>query len=307
MNIFENFEPRDIVNIPIVINDIVDMNISNAASLTCIDSVINTQIATQSTQLFNINVADSTSGYYNTVKWSFYQKSGADNIELLSGTSSTASTTAANIKLITVPRETLKDRIVPYSLSSTILILTLLDSTSGTKYIQDDPIISTSGTSLFSGKLKINNGANFVTSSSLTSVGEVFYNYGVIVFRGSDVGVKSLSSFVSSTSATFVNGSGTGNGRINIETLTFSREQQKNNVNFFCRAYNDAFNYSNNPTYRNPDASIIDPVLAVGNVTYVSQVGIYDDNNNLLAVANINPVKKKTFEDELGFKISIVY
>jgi hypothetical protein len=186
-------------------------------------------------------------------------------------------------------------------------ITSLTDASSGTYYFKDEVVTSSSGTPYFYGRVKVGTTAGFVTSASLTSIGEVFYNFGTLVFRGSDVVKGSLSSFVNSTSATFVNGSGTGMGRINIQSLDFRRREEKVKKIYFCRAYNSSFNYSTNPQFRNTDGTIKDFILDLGTMVFVSGIGLYDDSGDLLAVAKINPVEKKDSETELIFKIAIQY
>jgi len=305
MDIFESFQPRDIVNDNILINELVSFNLTNTPSITAIDTSINSQVVSQPTNLLNVANVGTLSSYYNSIKWLLYQQSGTNNIEILSGTGSTSALTASNVKVISIPRETLKDGIYPTSCSATVTIT--VNSATATYYVIDDPVISTSGTALFQGSLKIGSTSNFVPTASLTSIGEVFYNYGTFVLRGSNVGNASLSAFVTSTSAYFVNSAGNSNNAININSFSFSRLNKQNSQIFFCRAYNDSFNYSNNPTYRNSDSSIIQPVINLGYVTFITTIGIYDNDNNLLAVAKVNPPQLKSFADEALFKISLVY
>jgi len=58
--------------------------------------------------------------------------------------------------------------------------------------------------------------------------------------------------------------------------------------NFFVRVRNTEFNFSNNPTYvTGSDNQIIDDLYNEP-VTYISTVGLYNDNNELLAVAKVS-------------------
>jgi hypothetical protein len=41
--------------------------------------------------------------------------------------------------------------------------------------------------------------------------------------------------------------------------------------------------------------------------TYITSVGLYDDNNNLLAVAKLNRPVLKSFEREVLIKVKIDY
>ena len=78
---------------------------------------------------------------------------------------------------------------------------------------------------------------------------------------------------------------------------------------YFIRIKNRDFNYSNNPTYvydgtdgthakgtiRNTDF-VNDPR------TYITTVGLYNDNNELVAVAKLSRPAIKTFDTELLIK-----
>ena len=64
---------------------------------------------------------------------------------------------------------------------------------------------------------------------------------------------------------------------------------------FFCRALNDEFNYSSNPTFIDADGRIM-PTSGSTNLmtrTYLTKVGLLGANNELLAVGSLSqPIKK---------------
>ena len=72
-------------------------------------------------------------------------------------------------------------------------------------------------------------------------------------------------------------------------------------TNYFIRLKNTAYNYSNNPTYytgSNPQ-NILEP-FRVKPVSYVTTIGLYNDSNELLAVAKLSrPVQKSTDKEAL--------
>lgn len=301
MEIFKTLLESDIIEKSVTIKNLVGYDISLPESATAIDAIIDDQITTEPTEIFNLNKTGSLSATYNSIKWILYQKSGLTNIEAIFGETSSSSVSAANVKLITVPRETLKQRISPSSVTASISFA----PTSGIWYVKDEPVVSTTGDALFQGKLKISQSSSFSPTASSTSIGEVFYNYGAIVLRGSIVGDASLSSSLSSYNMYFSPNPSTT--AIEVTSLSFRRQQQKTKQVFFCRALNNEFNYSNNPSYREDDGSVSQDILDLGNMVFATTVGVYDNNNNLLAVAKVNPVSKKTDEDEVIFKIAITY
>jgi hypothetical protein len=77
---------------------------------------------------------------------------------------------------------------------------------------------------------------------------------------------------------------------------------------FFTRAFNKEFNYSNNPT---AIVSAVDGSISsnlTGNpTTFITTVGLYNNNNELLAVAKTSPPVKKDFSTEKIFNIRLQY
>ena len=112
---------------------------------------------------------------------------------------------------------------------------------------------------------------------------------------------------------------------INFEGTTY-----KNSMTMFCHANKGELNYSNNPTFKSIEqsASIVgfttssfsysDRETDIKNiasssfykgedefrkVTYISKVGIYDENDNLLMTVDLARPYKKEEDDDLTFKI----
>ena len=86
---------------------------------------------------------------------------------------------------------------------------------------------------------------------------------------------------------------------------------------YFVRVKNRDFNYSNNPTYVydgktvsptgiTPSAGTIYNQDFISNpTTYITTVGLYNDNNELVAVAKLSRPAVKTFDNELLVKIRL--
>lgn len=72
-------------------------------------------------------------------------------------------------------------------------------------------------------------------------------------------------------------------------------------TNYFIRLRNNQYNYSNNPTYytgSNPQ-NVLEP-FRVKPITYVTTIGLYNNSNELLAVAKLSrPVQKSTDKEAL--------
>jgi hypothetical protein len=83
---------------------------------------------------------------------------------------------------------------------------------------------------------------------------------------------------------------------------------------YFVRVKNQNFNYSNNPTYVYDGTDGIHPAGLIYNqdfitnpTTYITTVGLYDANNELVAVAKLSRPAVKTFDNELLIKVRIDY
>lgn len=93
-----------------------------------------------------------------------------------------------------------------------------------------------------------------------------------------------------------------------ITSITARSTEYVPSRHFFVRVKNQEFNYSNNPTYVQTgsnagklryDSFIENPV------TYITTVGLYNDENDLLAVAKLSQPYVKTFDNEALIKIKI--
>jgi len=99
-----------------------------------------------------------------------------------------------------------------------------------------------------------------------------------------------------------------------LTAVTFQNVTNINSSLIFCRALPDDFNYSSNPTYVEQTGefqgrlTIYDPALGEENqetFTYVTTIGLYDNDSNLLAVAKLSrPVEKNPGRD-LTFRVRL--
>ncbi len=93
--------------------------------------------------------------------------------------------------------------------------------------------------------------------------------------------------------------------------ITFQNVTNINSTIYFCRLAADEFNYSSNPTFTDQDSRIV--VIDEGqeetqrSFTFVTSVGLYDANDNLLAVGKTSrPIFKEDSRD-LTLKARIDY
>jgi len=100
--------------------------------------------------------------------------------------------------------------------------------------------------------------------------------------------------------------------RFSSGSLTAATFQNNTNINstlIFCRATADEFNYSSNPTYTDTENRI--RVIEQGqedtqrSFTYITTVGLYDVNDNLLAVAKLSRPIEKNDEKDLTVRVRL--
>jgi len=77
-------------------------------------------------------------------------------------------------------------------------------------------------------------------------------------------------------------------------------------THYFVRLRNKEYNYSNNPTFRDPDNNtIIQPEFRTDPRSYVTTIGLYNDRNELLAVAKLSKPLRKTYAEEVLLRIRL--
>ena len=92
-------------------------------------------------------------------------------------------------------------------------------------------------------------------------------------------------------------------------TITFQNNTKINSTLYFCRATADEYNYSSNPSYTDPQGRI--RVIGEGDervqksFAFVTTVGLYDANEELLAVAKLSRPVEKNDEKDLTFRVRL--
>lgn len=76
-------------------------------------------------------------------------------------------------------------------------------------------------------------------------------------------------------------------------------------THYFIRLRNLQFNYSNNPTFSDSDGKIIVSDFVQNPQVYITTVGLYNDQNELLAVAKLSKPVRKSFDEELLLRVRL--
>jgi hypothetical protein len=147
------------------------------------------------------------------------------------------------------------------------------------------------------------------------SVGTTLLGYGgePVDSRGysSNVSASFIPDFVVSASIDTIvdHVASTRFGSGSFTATTFQNVTNINSTLIFCRATADEFNYSSNPTFRNSNGElvVIDPGDDTGQrtFTFVTTVGLYNSNNELLAVAKLSRPVEKNDEKDLTTRVRL--
>ena len=77
---------------------------------------------------------------------------------------------------------------------------------------------------------------------------------------------------------------------------------------YFCRVKNRDFNFSNNPTFvTGSDGSLKHSAMKKNPQTYITTIGMYNNSNELLAVAKLSKPLLKNFSREALVKVKLEY
>jgi len=148
-----------------------------------------------------------------------------------------------------------------------------------------------------------------------SEVGQVWYNAGVVILHP-DSTWGAVAVWSASMAKTLINMqySGTINQvvdgvRTHIEQINLNNQTNLQSSVYFCRAFNSEFNYSSNPTF--VDSNGLIRVTSGSNIlstrTYITTIGLYDENDNLLAVGKVNRPVLKSPETEAVFRLRLDY
>ena len=84
------------------------------------------------------------------------------------------------------------------------------------------------------------------------------------------------------------------------------RTENVSTSHYFVRANNREFNFSNNPTFVTGSVgAFVNPTFENDPHVYITTVGLYDDSNELLAVAKTSKPIEKSFDKEIAIKVKL--
>jgi len=95
--------------------------------------------------------------------------------------------------------------------------------------------------------------------------------------------------------------------RQRIYNISFNNTTELNSTIYFCRIGHNEFNYSSNPTYLNGSKIRVKNEATDAPRTYITTVGLYSADNELLAVAKLSEPLRKDPSTELTLRVRLDY
>jgi len=95
--------------------------------------------------------------------------------------------------------------------------------------------------------------------------------------------------------------------RDRLKNISFSNTTELNSTIHFCRANHNEFNYSANPTYLSASQIVVKDKASDSPVSYITTIGLYAPDNELLAVAKLSEPIRKDPTTELTFRVRLDY
>ncbi len=232
-----------------------------------------------------------------------------------------------NFYAVNVNRARYKERLDPGNVSLTLVgslgTVTLIDDSGGT-----DENVTTAGRvyNLVSGSLNIGSALtasiNTYTASNGQGFGLFYPDMGVMILNPAALASNvnpNLSAASSSMTDVYHNNSTSASVTVGVSgsiallkamasgsDFQARRTENVSTSHYFVRANNREFNFSNNPTFVTGSVGqFVNSSFERDPKVYITTVGLYDDANELLAVAKTSKPIEKSFDKEVAIKVKL--
>ncbi len=157
------------------------------------------------------------------------------------------------------------------------------------------------------------------TASNGLGYGLFYPDKGIIILNPAAVGstVGNVGEVLFNNTGSLVGGTATTHEAYNHKLLHYAikkggdfearRTEDVSTQHFFVRATNREFNYSNNPTYVNTDGTFQETTFEADPQTFITTVGLYNDANEMIAVAKTSQPIVKSFDKEVLIKVKLSF
>ncbi len=152
------------------------------------------------------------------------------------------------------------------------------------------------------------------TPNTNSGVGHIYYQAGIAVLTASifdgEFGQNGAAYVTSSLNSVMkvVGITGSCDGvRNRWYNSSYNNTTELNSTIYFCRANHNDFNYSTNPTYLSGSKIRVKNNSFDMPVSYITTVGLYSADNELLAVAKVSEPLKKQPDTEMTLRVRLDY
>lgn len=248
----------------------------------------------------------SGSSYSSTVYGQFRTLINGDEDTNFTFDESGSSVTPNSIVALSVQRARFKEKLLPGSLTlklSTPSGSGILPLTDNSKDLATDTFVDAERVySLYSGE------AGTVNNTS-TEYGKMYPDVGILILNGDRLVTDGfIEGFDVSNNNTTLNNNNRIYNAISGGAHFTVRSDETLTSNFvFVRARNSEFNYSTNPSNITGSGELRHSVMIDNPQGYITQVGLYNDSNDLLAVAKLSTPLLKDFTKESLIRIKLDY
>ena len=236
-------------------------------------------------------------------KFTFYTGSTADGLE------------SNDVYIINVSRARYRERMdagnISLTLSGSAGTITLIDD-SGQKFDYQTNY-GVKEFNMVSGSLNLgtNNAATIVSRSTATGgygYGKFYPEQGIILLN--PTALATVVGAELSPSASYVSYEYNHRRLFNSikggADFEARRTENVSTSHYFVRVFNREFNYSNNPTYTSgSQGTFYQDTFKTDPKAYITTIGLYNDANELLAVAKTSKPIEKSFSKELVLKVKL--
>jgi hypothetical protein len=217
-----------------------------------------------------------------------------------------------HIYAVSMARARMREKVDPGNwelhLSSSAGTVKLIDDSGATT----DPTVSQGGRvyNVVSGSIASGTAVTDTAAASETTDGAygLFYpDMGIMILNGQKLDQGYLA--LASNTASNVAHNNTGKLYNTVSASSYfvaRREEQLSTTHYFCRLTNKKYNFSTNPTFfTQSDGSLTVSSMQNDPKVYMTTVGMYNDSNELLAVAKLSKPLLKSFSREAIVKVKL--
>jgi hypothetical protein len=95
--------------------------------------------------------------------------------------------------------------------------------------------------------------------------------------------------------------------RNRLKNIQFNNTTELNSTIYFCRVHHNEFNYSSNPTYLSASTIRVKNVAGDIPISYITTVGLYSADNELMATAKLSEPLRKDSNNEFTLRVRLDY